>query len=83
MESSVNIRLFSNGSVLVWISSLGYHIRISNVKFMRNMKYEVYCVLFIVYQFLEGLGMFISSAALVRRLRSYAATDLYITELKS
>ena len=53
MKSSVNIRLFRNGSVLVRISSLGYPymIRISNLKIRRNMKYEVYCVLFTAHQF--------------------------------
>ena len=48
------------------------------MKITRNMKDE-----FVVFysQFinsLEGLGMFFSSAALIRRLRKYTATDKFI-----
>ena len=38
------------------------------------MKYQVYCVLYTVHQFIEALGMFFFSTALIRRLRWYAAT---------
>ena len=37
------------------------------------MKFVVFCLQFI--NSLEGVGMFFSSAALIRRLRSYAETD--------
>ena len=76
MKSSVNIRLFRNCSVLIRMSSLGwsYMIPISNIRNWGNMKYEIYCVFFWLINSLEGLGMLFSSAALIRRLRGYAAT---------
>ena len=53
MENSVNIRLFRNGSVLFCVISLGdpYMIRISIIKSRKNLKDEVYCLLFTVHQF--------------------------------
>ena len=44
------------------------------MKITRNMKDEFIVFYLQFINFLEGLGMFFSSAALIRRLRKYTAT---------
>ena len=52
------------------------------MKITRNMKDEVYCVFLEFINSLDGPGMFFSSAAIIRRLCSYAATLIDINGLR-
>ena len=56
-------------------------IRISKMKFTRNMKDEFIVFYLQFINSLEGLGMIFSSAALIRRLRKYTATSRNVPSL--
>ena len=79
----MNIRLFRNGSVLVrspdqftrviriWYGSVKWKLQET-----WNMKFIVFYLQLINSR--EGLGMFFSSAFLIRRLRKYTATRMIV-----
>ena len=48
------------------------------MKFTRNMKDKFFVFYLQFINSLEGLGMFFSSAALIRRLRKYTATHIIL-----